>query len=508
MPSFAKKVARNTGLLYFRLGITVFVSLYTTRIVLGVLGVSDYGIYSLVCGTIALLGFFNASLSASTQRYLSYAEGKQEEMEKKVIFNVSVVLHFCLSIFLILIFSLAGLFFFSGFLNIPEGREKAAVIIYGSLVVSTILTVMSVPYVAVLNAHENFKYYAVVGIFESILKLIVAFICIITVGDKLVIYGILMSIIPLLLIIVMRFYCHRHYEECFFSPKLFYNKYTARDMTSFAGWNLINSFFTISTLQGVAVLLNYYGGVVVNTAHGIANQLSGQAMSFSNTMLKALNPALVKSYGSGNVDLMLMAAETGNKLSFACFSIFAIPFIIEAPTLISLWLNQVPVWAVLFCRLVFVRQMISQTYVTFGTCINATGDIKTFTIVSSILWMLTMIIGIIMYEMSAPIYTIYLLLICLAFIRGIVFLFFCHKKCGLDVELYIRKSFIPMFMVTSLMMSLFLVDFIYSPTLLRCVLVFVVAFICFPILFYQLVLNKLEKEQMMNVLKAILIKVK
>lgn len=507
MPSLANKVTKNTGLLYLRLAITVFVSLYTTRIVLGCLGIADYGIYTLVGGSIAFLGFFNSSLTSSTQRYMSYAEGKGDEEIKKKIFNISVVLHFILSILLAIIFILAGFFFFSGFLKIPEGRTNAAIVVYACLLFSTLFSVMSVPYVSVLNAHENFSYYAVVGVIESFFKLAVAYVCLYVNGDKLMVYGLLMSIIPLCLIVVMRIYCKRHYEECIFSPTLLFEKQIAKGMASFAGWNLLSSFSSITMMQGIAILLNYYGGVVVNTAHGIANQLSGQTMAFSSTLIKALNPALVKSFGEGKTDLMLSAAETGNKLSYACFAIFAIPIIVEMPTILSLWLGKVPEWAVLFCRLVLVRQMITQTFITFDTCIKATGQIKSMTIISSILWLTPMFVGIVMYQMGAPVYTIYVLLIILSLFRVINSLYFCSKLCHLDSMSYIKKSFIPMIVLGLLMASFSGIHLIWAPSLFRCFFILFFSIAVFPILFYKIVLNKKEKQQLLKVLCIIVEKI-
>ena len=508
MSETATRVARNTGFLYIKMGITMFVSLYTTRLVLNALGDSDYGIFSIVGGAIALLGFFNSSLAGSTQRFMSYAEGEGDLEKKKYIFNISFILHLLLGLFLIVALIVAGLIFFNGVLNIPEGREQAAIIVYGSLIISTAFSVMSVPYEAVLNAHENMLYFSIVGIIESLLKLGVAFICVYALMDKLIVYGILMAMVPIIVLIIMRVYCKGHYEECEINTKKYYDKNLVKSMTSFAGWGFMSSVAAIGTMQGMAVLLNVYGGVIVNTAHGIANQLAGQVMSFSNTMLKALNPVLVKSCGAGQMKQMLQEASTGNKLSFFCFAFFALPFIAETSYILQLWLKEVPEWAVLFCRLVFIRQMISQTYVTLETCISATGNIKRFSIVNTFLWAFPILVGIVIYSLGAPIYSIYLLLILLALLRGANALFFCHKLCAMDVWHYLKETFSPMLLCGLIvwLLSEGLVA-LMEPGIIRCISVFLISMPVFVALSYLIVFNKEERILILNLIKSFKVRV-
>lgn len=174
MSSTANRVIKNTGFLYAKMGITMFISLYTTRLILNSLGASDFGIFNIVGGAIAMLGFLNGAMASATQRFMSYSEGEGDKEKQKSIFNISLVLHFGISIVVGIALLVAGWFFFNGILNIPPDRAFAAQVVYGSLIVSTMFTVMTVPYDAVMNAHENMKYYALVGIIESLLKLSVA----------------------------------------------------------------------------------------------------------------------------------------------------------------------------------------------------------------------------------------------------------------------------------------------------------------------------------------------
>jgi O-antigen/teichoic acid export membrane protein len=495
MAQTANRIVKNTGFLYAKMGITMFVSLYTTRLVLKTLGASDFGIFNIVGGTIALLGFINTSMASSTQRFMSYAQGEGDRKKQISIFNVSTVLHFFLSILAAIALFVAGYFFFNGILNIPEERVEAAKVVYGSLIVSTIFAIMSVPYGAILNAHENMRYYAFVGIIESVLKLAVAFVCVYTLSDKLIVYGVLMALVPIITLTIMRIYCHRKYEECIIAPRRYYNRSLTKEMTSFAGWSFFNSMASMGTMQGMTILLNMFGGVIVNTAHGIANQLAGQLMVFSNNMLKALNPVLVKSQGAGDTLRMLKVAATGNKLSFSFYAIFAIPFIVETPYILDLWLDQTPQWAVLFVRLVLFRQILSQLTITLETCVRATGKIKNMTICGTFIWAFPIVFGYVLYKMNFPIYTIYILLIMMVLMRSCNALYFCKKLCGLQVIPYLYKSYLPSCIVMAILFAvLYFIHINVETDVLRLVAVCAVGIILFAILCYLIVFNQSERE--------------
>lgn len=289
MSSTANRVVKNTGFLYAKMGITMFISLYTTRLILNSLGAADFGIFNIVGGAIAMLGFLNAAMAGATQRFMSYSEGEGNKKKQKSIFNISILLHFFIALAAGIALLIAGYFFFNGILNIPADRIFAAKVVYGSLIVSTMFTVMSVPYDAVLNAHENMKYYAIVGIIESLLKLSVALIVVYTFSDKLIVYGVLMACIPLITLTIMRIYCHKHYTECTIAPKKYWDKTMMKEMTSFAGWSFGNSATSMIGNYGLGIVLNMFFGTVLNAAQGIAGQITGQLCVFASNMLKALN---------------------------------------------------------------------------------------------------------------------------------------------------------------------------------------------------------------------------
>ena len=455
MSQTANRVIKNTGYLYAKMAITMFVSLYTTRLILNSLGASDFGIYNIVGGAIAMLGFLNVAMASATQRFMSYSEGEGNKEKQKNIFNISCILHFCISIIIALILLAAGWFFFHGILNIPADRVSAAQVVYCSLIVSTVFTVMNVPYDAVMNAHENIRYYAVVGIIESFLKLAVAFACVYAKGDKLIVYGVLMAAIPFITLTIMKVYCHRHYKECVINPRKFYDKKLMREMTSFAGWSLAGSMGGILGNYGNGIVLNSFFGTILNAALGIANQLNGMLMVFSNSMLKALAPVIVKTEGGGEHEKMLEYSFTGCKFSFLLFSIFCLPCLVETPYILKLWLKEYPDWTIIFVRFQIVRTLMEQTYITLGTSLNATGKIKQTNLFSFVLNLLPLFLLSIAFWMGASPWWYYpIVIFCMVVLSAASIIYYCKKFCNLNIWQYFKAIPIPCLVVSVIVLTI------------------------------------------------------
>lgn len=467
--STANRIIKNTGFLYAKMGITMFISLYTTRLILSSLGASDFGIFNIVGGAIAMLGFLNAAMASATQRFMSYSEGEGDKKKQKSIFNVSFILHLVISFVVGIALWIAGYFFFNGILNIPSNRIFAAKVVYGSLIVSTMFTVMTVPYDAAMNAHENMKYYAIVGVFESLLKLAVAFACVYTTFDKLIVYGSLMACIPLITLSIMRIYCHKHYEECIIAPRKYWQKDLMKEMTSFAGWNFIGALSGIVSQYGLSLVLNHFWGTLLNAAQGIANQISGQLMTFSNTMLKALNPVIVKSKGSHNDALMIKASLLGCKYAYLMLVFFVIPFVLETSFVLNIWLKNVPEWAVLFCQLQLLRSVLEQLTISIGAIISAQGRIKNISIWKSLLGIQPVIFTAIFFYFKYPPYVMYIIwIICGGVLGAIISLYYAHKQCGLKYNDYFNIVFYPCLFPTIITISIgYLPQLIFDPSFFR-----------------------------------------
>ncbi|WP_320113700.1 MATE family efflux transporter [Draconibacterium orientale] len=505
----AERVAVNTGILYARMGITIFITLFVTRIILDSLGAEDFGIFNLIAGAIAMLTFLNTAMAGASQRFMSYAQGEGDIKKQKYIFNVSIILHLSIAILVIIIIEIAGYFLFKGVLSIPEGRLHAAKVIYQFMLVSTFFTIISVPYDAIINAHENMLFVAILSITETIFKLAIAIFVSYTSSDKLISYGLLMALISIVLLFIRQIYCHRKYVEVQIHPKRYFKIPLFMEMTSYAGWALLCTTTSIVTMQGMSILLNTFFGVIVNAAQGIANQISGLLMSFSNTMLKALNPVIVKSEGGKNRELMLKASLTGNKISFYLYAFFAIPTIIEMPFLLSIWLKETPDFAIIFCRLSLFKTLIQQPTITFYTSIAATGKVKPNSIVDSILWSLLLPISYVAFRMGSTPEVIYINLIILALSLTLSKIYFVYRIVGLPIRRIFKDTLIPCFIVAVISTSICIIpNLLLSEGLLRFFSVAFLNSVAFLTLTFFVGLNDLEKKQFTLIVNSVFFKVK
>ena len=492
----ANRVIKNTGFLYAKMGITMFISLYTTRLILNALGASDFGIFNIVGGAIAMLGFLNAAMAGATQRFMSFSEGEGDKEKQKKIFNISFVLHLAIAVIMGLALLIAGWFFFNGILNIAPGRIYAAKVVYTSLIVSTVFTVMTVPYDAVLNAHENMLYYSIVGVVESLLKLGAAVAVVYSVGDKLVLYGVLMAGIPLVTMTIMRIYCHKHYTECEIAPGKYFDKNLMKEMTGFAGWNLVSTSVIMVSAYGQGIVLNIFFGTLLNAAQGIAGQINGQLQALSSNMLKALNPVLGKSAGANNNELLLKSTLMGAKFSTALFMIIAIPVFLQAPYIMKLWLKEIPEWTIIFVRFQLLKTFIEFQFGTIPGAISSTGKIKNYTIWSVCFNFLQLPLTYLFFKVGFPPYSLYFATILFGNIMVYAgAIYYAKQYCEFSLLDYLKNVTIPTYLMLILVLGvMFIISTLLSiHTFFILILFILLTMLFFLVLFYYIGCTKEER---------------
>lgn len=492
----AKRVVKNSFWLYGKVFFSMIASLLSTRIILNGLGIEDFGIYNIVGGAIAMLGFLNAAMASATQRFMSYAEGEGDTEKKNVIFNVSIVLHFFLSIVVCILLVVCGFFFFDGLLSIPSNRIFAAEVVYVSLILSTMLTVMSVPYDAVINSHEDMRYYAFVGVLESSLRLIAAYLCIYIYHDKLIAYGVLIASVPIISLTLMRIYCHRKYVECKFSISRNWDFQIVKDLSKFAGWNFFGTSSTLIGNYGLRIIMNHFYGVLLNAAQGVAAQICSVVMIFSSNMVKALNPVIAKTEGARNRDKVVEMTMTGNKMGFYMLAFIGIPLFLECDYIMALWLKTVPEWSVIFVKLQIIRLLLEQITKVSETTIYAQGNISLYNIIIGIVNVLPMLLTYVIFSMGAGPYAMFFITITIfGIVICLVRVYFMRRNCNIPYSVFVSKclspimaSFFVVFLI-SMLPVLFMGDGI-----IRFFIVLLISSISGCITYYYIGLDSSEKQ--------------
>ncbi|WP_416448235.1 MATE family efflux transporter [Leeuwenhoekiella sp. A2] len=435
----ANRVVANTAILYGRMLLTMGISLYSTRLVLNALGSTDYGIYNLVAGIIVMLSFLNSAMATSSQRYLSYHQGKKDIQKQKEVFTNSFFLHIIIGFILVLSLEIAGLFLFDGFLNIPADRIVSARIIYHYMAVTVFFTVITVPFNALLIAHENMLWVAFVNIIETLLKLGIALLLYVVSSDKLVVYGMLTASIVIFSFVLYASFCLKKYPECTFKGVMKPEKSFIKDLTSFAGWNLFGALCGMGRNQGIAVILNLFLGAAVNAAYGIANQVSGQMIFLSATLLRALNPQIMKSEGANDRVRMLRLANMASKFSFYLIAFIAIPSIFEMKSILGLWLVNVPPLTVIFCNLILIGILTNQLTIGLQSAFQAIGDIKFYQIIVGSLLLLNLPVSYILLYNGYPAYSVLISYIITEFIACVMRVYLFKRKANFSITNYLKN---------------------------------------------------------------------
>ena len=439
----ANKVIFNTGILYAKIIICVFISLWSVPLVLHALGASDYGLYNLIAGVIAMLSFLNASMTVSLQRFMSVTMGEGNDEKLNKIYNTGIILHIFIGILLVCFLELCSIFIFDDFLNIPSGRLRTAEIVYQFLVISMFFTVVSVPFDAVLNAKEDMLAYSIISIIEAVLKLGVAF-CLMWISyDKLIFYGFTLVCIVILSTTMKFLYVKHKYEDFRISIKNGFNIPLSREMFGFIGWNALGGGAMVARNQGVAILLNLFFGTVINAAYGIANQISGVLSYFSVSLQKSLNPQLMKSEGMGNRERLIRLAFISSKYSALLLGIFIVPLLIYMPLILHLWLTDVPEHTVLFARLVLLLAFLVQYSVGIQVLIQSIGKIRLYFISVSVLIFIGLLIVFCGLKVTKfPELALYCIL-GVEMLLLVIRLIFARKLVGLRINSFIKEVILP-----------------------------------------------------------------
>jgi O-antigen/teichoic acid export membrane protein len=375
----SNRIAKNTILLYFRMFLTMGVSLYTSRIILNTLGVEDYGIYNVIGGVVIMFSFLNSSMSSATQRFLSFELGKNNYSQLGKVFSMSLNIHAIIAVAIFILTETIGLWFLNAKLVIPVERIEAANWVYQFSIFSFIVTIMSVPYNATIIAHERMKVFAYVSIIEVVLKLVIVFALVWFGFDKLKMYSILVFCVSALVWCLYKIYTKRNFSETTY--KFFWEKSLYTTLMNYAGWNLYGNLASVMTGQGVNILLNLFFGPIVNAARGIAYQVNGAVNGFVSNFQMAMNPQIIKSYATNNREYMHQLIYQGAKYSFFLLYFLSLPILLETEIILKFWLKIVPEYAVVFTRLVIINLLIDCISGPLMTAAQASGKIKVYQVI-------------------------------------------------------------------------------------------------------------------------------
>lgn len=378
-----KIIAKNTIFLFIRTLLVMGISLYTSRVVLSVLGVDDFGIYNVVGGVVSMLAFLNSAMVQASQRYLSFAQGKNDVEEQKKVFSTSVLIHVTIAIIVVLILETLGLWYVNNKVVLPPDRLRAANFVYQFSILIFLCKILVVPYNASVIAHEKMDIYAYISIADYVLQLILVIVLKFVSYDKLILYGAMMLFVACCYYLFYYAYTKKHFVECTFQWDNNRNLY--KEMFSFASWAFLGGLGYVARNQGVNLVINLFCGPAVNAARGVAYQVSAAVQTLISSFQQSMNPQITKRYAAEEIDSMMRLVRAGSKYSFLLLLICFVPILVRPDYILELWLGNVPKYASGFLVMAIVMALITSMGGPLNTAMQATGDIKLFQIVVSII---------------------------------------------------------------------------------------------------------------------------
>lgn len=496
-----KTIAKNTAFLYVRMLIIMVVTLYTSRVILQVLGIDDYGLYQAVGGVVGFLAFISNALAGATSRFITFALGKRDKKELKNTFATTLTSHILIGLFIVLIAETIGLWYVYNKMVIPEERFTAALIVYQISILTAFITIIQVPYYAEVIAHERMSVFAYVGIVEVIAKLGIVYLLSVGDLDKLVLYAILLMFVHLGICGFYVVYCRRNFEESVF--RLSFDKKLFGQIFGFSGWSLFANGAIALSNQGILLLLNLFFTPAVVAARSISLQVNSVASQFVSNFRTAANPQIVKRYAAGDFAGSKNLLLESTKFSYYLMLLIAVPLFFLADPLLHLWLVEVPDYTVVFLQIVIVQGLFQVFDTSFYTALYAKGRIRENAIISPATVFISFPIVYILFKSGAsPLALSWAYLVCYAVLGLIIKPVLINKICDYNWKEILQVYWICLIVtLVALPLPLAVYYFVGVDTIANSAIMLLVSLLSVAIAVWVLGLTKSMRNRLMQAVK-------
>ena len=443
-----KKIAKNTILLYIRMLLLLVVSLYTSRVILKVLGINDYGIYNLIAGFVTFLTFISNSLVSAMQRYFNVALGKNDLQNYREVFSMSINILALFSCLILVLGETIGLWFVMNHLNIPSDRYNASLWVYQFSLLTFVANTLRTPFHASIIAHERMSFYAYISLVEVFLRLGMIFLLMILPGDHLIMYSIIYLFVIVLVNAIYMIYCSKNFHEC--SYKFKRDRSLFKDLVNFSGWTLMGQASVVVKNQGEAIFINRFFSVAANAAMGVATQVAGALELFVSNFQTAFNPQLIQSYASKDFETHKKLLFRASKFSYFLLLIMLIPIVTNIDFILNLWLAEVPEYTNYFVAFILISYLFNAISTPFVTSLFATGSIKFYQMSFGATFLMGLIMVYLALFFGAEPYSVSVVAIFIQLVILMFRLYFSHKYVGFSYKQFATYVLIPIIMVTIL----------------------------------------------------------
>ena len=503
MASNNKTIAKNAIFLYIRMIVTVAISFYTARVLLQELGVDNYGIYNLVGGIVSLFASLKGMFSCAVQRYLNY-EYAREDGDAAKVFSLSLIIHILVAVFFACIVEIVGYFMLLG-LNIPPDRLFAAKVVFQFSVLASVVSIITIPYDAVIVAREKMNMYAYISLFEAFGRLLIVFILPFLLYDVLVCYGCLVLLLSLVVCSIHYWYCVSHFVEAQFTRV--WDKKLFRELLNFAGWNFAGNLAFSLTNEGINMLLNLFGGVAVNAARGITYQIKNIVQQLLGNIMTAYRPQSTVKYAQKQYDKFYLLMFQSSKLVFALYAVMAFPLFIFLPEILQLWLGQIPEYTVSLMRAILVYMLIRSFHEPMDLLFKSAGQLKYYQLCELLILSLSLPLAYILLKSGLDFYMVFIGMAAVELVDLCAIVTIATRQLNFPYLKYIRNVPLRCFALTAalIMIHWCLNFFVVPPDNILILLAYCITDVAIVAMFvYMLLLNSAEKEMVHRIITKLL----
>lgn len=457
-----KRIAVNTIVIYLKLIASAFIGLITTRLILKALGADDYGLYAVVGGIVSFMNIIGTSMITATNRFISVEIGKGEKGNVNKVFNTVLFVHIILAIGLILIGETIGLFYVNNYLNVADGKLNDAVFVLHLSLITTALSIVSVPYNGLIIARERFVFASSVEVLSLIVKLGLVLLLAFSNGNNLRLFTLIMLFVTLISLLANMLYCKLK-DAAIIELHLNRDKSDYKSVFSFAGWSLFGATAFIGKEQGAAMIINYFFGTALNASFGLASQVNRYAMMFTRGLSQAAAPQIMKSYGANDSTRQLFLVYTISRVSTLVMLAIVVPLYLCMNEVLTLWLETLPEYTTIFAQFMLINTLVTMLGAGFDACIQSTGSIKSNEIYTSLIYLSILPIIFVLYKLGFPPYMNVLILPFLSLGVRIMQVFILKRLTKFELKTYCKEALFPSLLT-------FVVAFV-PPFIIKCTIV-------------------------------------
>jgi O-antigen/teichoic acid export membrane protein len=429
-----KQIFTNSAFLFGKFLISTIIALFSTRILINLLGLEGFGIQNVLMSYITVLNVMNVTLTTSTYRFLAFDLSNKEQLNKT--FNTFLILHIILAIIVLLISEIIAKSLVLKLGNQHQYSSEALVLTLRIMSMITVINVLMIPYQGLLTAYQNFKIISIIEVIKNLLVLSAAIISGYLVGNRLVNYNIIVLASTILILGFTLAYCYNHHREIIKlnHPKLV--RARTLEIVSFSKWISLGAIYEVLKVSGSQLIISSFFGPVAVSGFAIAMKINSFVQIPSNMVVQAAIPEITQLRSKNLIKKSTITAAYSSKYAFIIITLIIIPILINTELILDFWLGKTPEKTNLLTKILLITLIIESITSGLPAIFQAHGELKMFMLSGTIIPLLAFPIGSYFFYIGLGVESLLYLILVTSVIRSIYALIILKKINLMDFNLF------------------------------------------------------------------------